>query len=180
MRSTKNFSSTYSRLRFISLQGRRAMPYLLGAVLSMVTQLPVSAQTTNVGRISWTIVDSSTAVIAGATVTITEEATAASRTVTTDSNGSYVVTNLPVGTYRVSVEQSGFGKEVKTGFRLDADGRITADFVLQPGTLTGTVEISTSAGESVNTVSGEISRVVDGQQVQDLALNGRNFIQLAS
>jgi hypothetical protein len=68
---------------------------------------------------------------------------------------------------------------VKSGYHLDADGRITADFMLKPGTVTQTVEVVAS-GETVNTVSGEISRVVDMNQVQDLALNGRNYIQLVS
>ena len=176
--SLKKYDGPSKKRKFI--ERRKYVPALVAVLLCIATQVNVSAQTTNVGRISGTVIDSSKAVIPGASITVIEEATGASRRVTTDSNGAYVVTNLPVGTYRVSVEQSGFGKEVKTGFRLDADGRITADFVLQPGTLTGTVEISTSAGETVNTVSGEISRVVDGQQVQDLALNGRNFIQLAS
>ena len=157
----------------------RNLVSVLGIMLWVAMQSTVVAQMTVVGRISGTVTDTSNAVIPGATVTVTEEATGVSRTVTADSNGFYVVTNLPVGTYRVSVEQQGFGREVKVGYRLDADARLTVDFTMQPGTVTGAVEVVTS-GESVNTVSGEITRVIDSEQVQDLALNGRNYIQLAS
>jgi hypothetical protein len=153
---------------------------MLGVILlCAATQIPALAQMTIVGRISGTVMDSGHAAIAGATVTVTNEATGISRKETTDNSGSYVVTNLPVGSYRVSAEHQGFGTEVKSGYQLDADGRITVDFALKPGTVTQTVEVVAS-GETVNTVSGEISRVVDMNQVQDLALNGRNYIQLVS
>lgn len=166
---------SFSHISFYQLLAK-----LLGVVLlCAATQIPATAQMTIVGRISGTVSDSSHAAISGATVTVTQEATGISRSVTTDTNGSYVVTNLAVGTYRVSAEQQGFGREVKSGYRLDADGRITVDFALKPGAVTQTVEVVAS-GETVNTVSGEIARVVDMNQVQDLALNGRNYIQLVS
>jgi hypothetical protein len=153
---------------------------ILGVVLlCAATQIPALAQMTIVGRISGTVVDTSNAAIAGATIAATDESTGISRTATTDNSGFYVLTNLPVGSYRVSAERQGFGKQAKSGYRLDADGRITVDFALKPGTVTQTVEVVAS-GETVNTVSGEISRVVDMNQVQDLALNGRNYIQLVS
>jgi hypothetical protein len=142
---------------------------------------PLLAQMTNVGRISGTVSDTSQGVIAAARITVTNEATGLSRTATTNDQGFYVVTNLPVGSYTVAAEQLGFGKEEKTGNVLYADGRITVDFTLKPGRVTTSVEVTASAvGEAVNTVSGEVSHVVDQQQVQDLALNGRNYIQLAS
>ncbi|HZR28209.1 MAG TPA: carboxypeptidase regulatory-like domain-containing protein [Terriglobales bacterium] len=145
----------------------------------LLTQIPATAQMTIVGRISGTVLDSANAAISGATVTVTQESTGLSRTVTTDASGFYVATNLPVGNYRVSAEHAGFGKEIKSGYRLDADGRVTVDFALKPGAVTQSIEV-TASGETVNTVSGEISRVVDTNQVQDLALNGRNYIQLVS
>ncbi|PYR59040.1 MAG: TonB-dependent receptor [Acidobacteria bacterium] len=92
----------------------------------------------------------------------------------------YVVTNLAVGTYAVAAELSGFRKAQKTGFELTADGRITADFVLGVGSLTETVMVTAVRGETVNRNSGEISRVIDGDQVRELALSGRNFLELAS
>jgi hypothetical protein len=132
------------------------------------------------GRISGTVADASGAAVPGATVRITNEATQLTRDVTTDPNGFYVATNLPVGAYRVTVEAQGFKKSAKTGYELVADGRLTVDFTLEPGEVTESVEVTGAAGETVNSTSGEVARVIDQSQVQDLALNGRNYMQLTS
>src|SRR5207249_7404532 len=54
------------------------------------------------------------------------------------------------------------------------------DITLEPGQVTETVQITSVAGETVNTTSGEVARVVDQRQVQNLALNGRNYMQLVT
>ena len=60
-----------------------------------------------------------------------------------------------------------------------ADGRVTADFSLQLGESTQTVEVTlAAAAETLNTVSGEVAHVVDQKQVDNLALNGRNYMEL--
>ena len=87
------------------------------------------------GRISGVVSDVSKAVIPGANVTVTNQDTGVTWKATTDSNGSYVIVNLPVGTYSVEVEAQGFRKAEKTGYDLVADGRITADFPMQVGSL---------------------------------------------
>ncbi len=69
---------------------------------------------------------------------------------------------------------------MKSDIALTADARLTVDMILAVGDVMETVQISTSVGETVNTTSGEVARVIDGQQVQNLALNGRNYIQLLS
>src|SRR5262249_11891501 len=165
--------------KWLALNWRSAQLCILGALLCAVMPISLMAQMTIVGRISGTVTDASQSALPGATVTITNEATGLSRTLTTDQNGSYVATNLPVGSYRVSAEQKGFGKESKAGYRLDADGRITVDFMLKPGGVTETVEVVAS-GETVNTTSGEISRVVDADQLHNLPLNVRNYGQLVT
>ena len=90
------------------------------------------------------------------------------------------MTNLVVGTYAVAVELAGFRKAEKSGLEVTADGRITADFVLAVGSRTETVMVTATFGETVNRTSGEIARVIDGDQVRELALSGRNFLELAS
>jgi hypothetical protein len=135
---------------------------------------------TNTGRISGTVTDSSGAAIPGATVKITNKATSQTRTATTDPNGLYLATNLPIGNYDVSIEQQGFKKVTRTDYNLVADGRLTVDFSLEAGAVTETVEIVASTGETVNSTSGEVGRTIDQSQVQELALNGRNYMQLTS
>ena len=135
---------------------------------------------TNFGRISGTVTDSSGAVVPDATVTIRNSTTNLERTAVTDAEGFYTVTNLPVGNYTVSVERNGFKKAVQNDNALTADTRLTINVMLEAGAVSETVEISTVSGETVNTTSGEVSRVVDKRQVQNLALNGRNYMQLVT
>jgi hypothetical protein len=150
-------------------------------ILALLTVTPCGLQAQSVvGRISGTVTDSTGAIIPGAQITITNEATKADRSLTTDSNGFYIATALPVGVYTISVEMSGFKKAARSGNNMVADGRLTADFKLEVGQINQTVEVTAATGEVVNTVSGEVQRVVDTQQVQDLALNARNYMQLTT
>jgi hypothetical protein len=87
---------------------------------------------------------------------------------------------LPVGTYTILVARDGFKRAQQTGVVLAADARLTQDMTLEVGQVTETVEVSSGVGETVNTTSGEIARVVDQRQVQNLALNGRNYMQLVT
>jgi hypothetical protein len=154
--------------------------FVLSALL-LTALLAVSALTqTIVGRISGTVTDATGATLPGAKVQITNEATGITRDTITDPNGFFVVTNLPVGHYRVTVEADGFKKATRTGYDLVADGRLTVDFKLETGAVTETIEVVASTGETVNSTSGEVARVIDQSQVQELALNGRNYMQLAS
>ncbi len=148
-------------------------------LLAICGSYSVSAQTV-FGRISGTVKDASGANVPNASVTVTNEATNLTRTATTDESGFYTVTNLPVGTYRLAVEQKGFKKALVGGSVLNADQRLTVDAVLEPGDISENVEITSAVGESVNTTSGEVARVVDRRQVQNLALNGRNYMQLVT
>jgi len=159
----------------ISITARAAA---LAAVVCLALA-PAAAAQTQTGRISGTVTDSSGAVMPGVSVTVANEATALSRTATTDGQGAYVFVDLPIGTYTVKTELAGFKSAVKTGYKLDADGRVTVDFKLELGSVTESVEV-TAQGETVNTVSGEVARVVDAEQVKNMALNGRNYMQLAT
>src|SRR5436309_3233800 len=102
----------------------------------------VGAQTI-FGRISGTVKDATGAVVPAATVTVTNTATNLTRTASTDEDGFYTVTNLPVGTYTVSAEQKGFKRAVQGGNALGADARLTVDLALEPGELSESVQVST-------------------------------------
>src|SRR5688572_3895049 len=148
-------------------------------LLTIVACQSVYGQTV-VGRISGTVQDSNGASVPNASVKVINNANNAERTVTTDENGFYTVTNLPVGTYTIEAEQKGYKKALISGQNVTADARVTVDIRLEPGEVSETVEIVATGVETVNTTSGEVSRVIDRQQVQNLALNGRNYIQLLS
>jgi hypothetical protein len=153
----------------------------IAAVLILMAFVSLSIQgQTNFGRISGTVKDSNGGALPNANVTITDPASNLVRTATTDSDGFYTATNLPVGTYSVAAERGGFKRASQSGIAVTADARLTVDITLEPGQVTETVQITSVAGETVNTTSGEVARVVDKRQVQNLALNGRNYMQLVT
>src|SRR5689334_14331076 len=153
------------------------LPLLL--LLILVTSQFAFSQTV-VGRISGTVQDANGAGVPNASVKVINTANNFERTATSDDGGFYTVTNLPAGTYTVEAEAKGYKKALVSGKSVTADARLTVDLKLEVGEVSETVEITSIAGETVNTTSGEVARVIDQQQVQNLALNGRNYIQLLS
>jgi len=160
------------------MRRRLTMVLSLMAIALLAVAPGVQAQATT-GRISGIVKDTSSAVLPGVSVTVTETRTGFTRTEATDAQGAFIFVSLPLGDYTVGAELQGFKKASKSGFVLGADGRLTADFSLEVGQFSETVQV-TIASETVNTVSGEVARIVDRAQVQDLALNGRNYLQLAN
>jgi hypothetical protein len=132
------------------------------------------------GQIAGTIRDSSGAILPGVSVTITNPETGFTRTEVTGPAGAYRVTNLPIGTYTVTAGLDGFRRSEKTGVEVGADARLTVDFALSVGGLTETIDVQAIRTDTVNRTSGEISRVIDSAQVQETALSGRNYLELAS
>jgi len=139
--------------------------------------IPAAAQTA-FGRISGTVLDSSGAAVPGAKVVLRDVDTQAARAVTTDANGFYVADDLAIGPYVVEVDQPGFKRASQSGLQLEADGRITADFKLQVGDTSQSVDVVATSTDSLNIVSGEVAHVIDKEQVDNLALNGRNYMEL--
>jgi hypothetical protein len=153
---------------------------ICGVLLLTFIALPSVRAQTVVGRISGTVQDANGASVPNATVKVTNNANNFERTGSTDENGFYTITNLPAGTYTIEAEQKGYKKALISGQNVTADARLTVDLKLEAGEISETVEIVAGGGETVNTTSGEVSRIIDRQQVQNLALNGRNYIQLLS
>ena len=146
-------------------------------VCAAICVSPSLAQT-SMGRISGTVTDSTNASISDAKVTVINVDTRATRIAASDGNGFYTVTNLAIGNYTVELSKQGFKTQAHTGITLSADARITVDFKLEVGNLQQTVEVTAVQTEQVNAVSGEVSRVIDSHQVENLTMNGRNYVQL--
>lgn len=148
---------------------------LCGAVLLMMAAR-VFAQGAS-GTVLGTVTDSSGAIVPGATVTITNTATnSIFRTVTT-SAGDYNAPALNPGPYRVAVEAAGFAKAVTNNVTLAVNQKIRVDIALKPGAVTETMEVTAQA-VALDTDSAALSQLVSQQQVENLPLNGRNFMQL--
>ena len=164
-----------------SLFVRSTLIFFCGMLLLTAGSIADVKSQTIFGRISGTVRDKAGAVIPNSSITVTNTATNLVRTTTADEGGFYTVTNLPVGTYTVLAELKGFKKALQGDNSLTADARLTVDMTLEAGEISETVQVTgVSEGETVNTTSGELARVVDKRQVQNLALNGRNYMQLVT
>ena len=132
-----------------------------------------------IGSFSGAVVDPSGSVIMGAKVTATLQATGASREAKTDDAGHYLIPLLPVGIYTLRVEFQGFRAAEMQNLRLQVDEARELNFTLSPSTVSSQVEVSANA-VAVETTNPSLGQVITGEQVTQLPLNGRDFVQLAS
>src|SRR5690348_16571641 len=131
------------------------------------------------GSFFGTVADTTGSVIAGAKVTVTAQETGVSRDATTDQTGHYLIPLLPVATYTVKVSMANFQTVTQTNLRLQVDERRELDFTLPPASVTQTVEVSATP-VAVQTADPTLGQVITSQQVAQLPLNGRDFVQLAT
>ncbi|MGC1485862.1 MAG: carboxypeptidase regulatory-like domain-containing protein [Candidatus Acidiferrum sp.] len=131
------------------------------------------------GSFSGTVLDQSGSAITGATVTATSQGTGVSREAKTDDAGHYLIPLLPVSIYTLRVEFQGFQTVENKDLRLQVDEARELDFKLSPSTVSSTVEVNASA-VAVETANPSLGQVITAQEVQQLPLNGRDFVQLAS
>jgi hypothetical protein len=150
--------------------------WLLLAGSLVVLAVPAVAQKIT-ASIRGTVTDPSSAVVAGAKVTMTNEDTGLTRSVTTNSAGIYSFTELPVGSYKIAVEAPGFTSAVRSKVGVGAADVREVDVQLSTGPITETVNVEV-ASVAVKTVGAEIAGVISGEAVRELPLNGRNFMQL--
>jgi hypothetical protein len=124
-----------------------------------------------------TVTDSSGASVAGATVTLKNSGTNATQTFVTGNGGNYGFTNIIPGTYSVSVSRTGF--ESFTGGHVDVQiGGVTrVDVALKVGNVAETVTVTTAAAQ-IQTDSASLSGVIEGRQILESPLNGRNVDNL--
>jgi hypothetical protein len=153
-------------------------PRLSLAAILILLAVPALAQRTS-ATVRGTVTDSSASVIPGATVTLQNESTGFTRDAVTNEAGFYSFAELPIGTYTLSVELSGFKTATRTNIVLNVADDRAVDIVMEPGAVTETITVQ-AAAQSVRTIGGDVSGVVTGAQVRELPLNGRNFLQLAT
>lgn len=131
------------------------------------------------GSFSGTVSDKTGSVIVGATVRISSQGTGAVREAKTDDTGHYLVPVVPIGTYTIRVESQGFQPVEQRDVRLQVDEHRDVDFTMSPASVTSTVEVSATE-VAVETSNPTLGQVITSQQVADLPLNGRDFVQLAT
>jgi hypothetical protein len=155
----------------------RFLGALFGA-LTLVVGLSAPLRAQNVkGSVRGAVTDEQGQAIVGAEVEITEPSTGYSRNFTTGGDGEYNFPDLPLGMFTIRATHPGFKTTEETGVRVNAADSLVFNVRLRVGAVSEQVTVEASAIQ-VDTTNGELSGLINGQQVTQLPLNGRNFMQL--
>ena len=137
------------------------------------------AQIANNTSLVGTILDSSGAALAGVKVEAVEEGTKLSYSATTNASGYYAITFIKAGTYDITVRQTGFKTETKTGIPLPNDQAVRTDFALAVGATTDTVSVSAST-PPLSTDDATLGETFSTKMVESLPINGHNALEIAA
>lgn len=136
----------------------------------------VNAQT-SYGSVAGTVKDSAGALISGAQVRLANKGTSAEQKAVTSSAGTYTFINLNPGSYSITVSQQGFKASTNNQVDIQIGGITRADFTLEVGELTQSVTV-TAGTAGLQTDNASLGGVIEGRQVQEAPLNGRNVNNL--
>jgi len=155
--------------------------WMIGALFVVVALILLTASGARAQKttadVRGTVTDEQGAAIAGAEVTITSVETAFSRTATSGSDGVFNFPDLPVGVYKMRSTHAGFKSSEETGITLHANDSLVINVGLRIGAISESVTVEASP-IAVETTSGELSGLIQSSQVDELPLNGRNFMEL--
>jgi hypothetical protein len=167
-------------MRLIRYCGRIiALATMMAIVIAspLVVQFGHAQASTAAGSIQGTVTDPKGAVVAGATVSITNTATNAIKTLKTDTSGLYSAASLSPGIYKVEISSPGFSK-VSTRLTVQIGVTSNGDIKLKLGNDAEVIEVSANALQ-VNTVQSTVQGVLTEKQIDELPISGRNFLDLA-
>lgn len=168
-------------MKFITCRATATAKKVRGGWLFVLLLLavipPMGAQVAG-GTISGTITDSTGAVISSAKVKITHRTTGVSRVLTTSSTGSYSAPNLSSGQYDVEVSASGFEEVKAENIKVDVGSSELIDLKLPVGESSAVVDV-TATLPTIDLGSATLSVAVNGNEVRELPLNGRDWTSLA-
>ncbi len=143
------------------------------AALFAVLGVPSLFAQTGRANISGVVTDSQGAVVAGATVSATNNATGVVVPTTTNGAGAYSIIQLIPGVYTIKVEKEGFSAQEQENYTLVAEQNAGINFTLQPGKVSEKVTVQAGA-ELVHTETAELGQTINEQSINELPLNGRN------
>ena len=155
----------------------RVLPILI-AVLACVLATPLAFAQTGAGSMAGRVVDATGAALPGVTVTATNTATGFNRSTTTGPEGRYTFPSLPIGTYNVTAELSGFSTVVTKGVDVQVATERTVNITLKQ--TTASEQITVTAQAPLISETPAVGTVVDQKEIQNLPLNGRQFANLGT
>ena len=150
----------------------------LTVLVALCSPVPSIGQAT-LAELRGTVIDESGAVLPGATITAVHTETGTTRSAVTTTTGAYLMPALPLGTYTITVELSGFAKVVREGYPLSVGQSAVVAFTMKLATLSETLTVT---GESplVQTKQSDLGGRVQTAQIEALPLSGRNWLELVS
>ncbi|MGA7441923.1 MAG: carboxypeptidase regulatory-like domain-containing protein [Candidatus Sulfotelmatobacter sp.] len=166
-------SSQFANSLVVAARARSRCLAVLGVFLLGLSFPALGQEATILG----TVTDPSGSVMQNVKIRITHVETGEVRSIVTNETGQYVAADLPIGHYNVSAQTSGFKLAEHKQVVLNVADRARVDFQMQLGSTTETVTVEANAVR-VQTDTGEVSGVVTGQQISQLATNGRNVFAL--
>lgn len=149
----------------------------ISLVFVFLAAVSLSAQTFR-GTILGTVTDPTGAVVAGAKVTVKNTGTGLERSTQTSGDGSYSLNELPIGTYTVTVTQTGFETFVATGVVVDVSAERRVNAAMKPGQTVTRVEVAGDLLPQVETTSTEIGGTLTSDAIESLPVNGRDYQKL--
>jgi hypothetical protein len=153
--------------------------FLFLGVLAMLFFAAPGLRAQDNATINGTVVDTTGAVVPNAAITITNDATGQKRETVSNSTGAYRFANVGIGKYTLVATAKGFQKYTKTDIVVNVAQTVEADVSLTVGSEAETVTVAADALQ-VQSETSEVSTLISGQQVEELATNGRNVTSLAA
>jgi hypothetical protein len=144
----------------------------------LLLAFPAGAQIT--ATLSGHVTDQTDAAVPGATVSVESAQLSIKRTATSGQNGFFSLTALPVGTYKVTVSAPGFQPYTLDNVKLDVGGTLEIAAQLKVGDVKESVTVTAETYQLVNQEHAQVESLISGEQVRELALNGRNWVQLVN
>jgi Carboxypeptidase regulatory-like domain len=174
----KSLSPTYAGSFGLVVKGRNVrrlatVCFMACFFLALFATSAFAQEATIVG----TVTDPTGAAVPNAAIVITNNDTGVTRNLPTNGDGQYVAPDLSIGHYTVHASASGFKAAETKGITLDVGDRTRVDFKLEVGSAQEQVTVEANA-VAVQTDSGEVSNVITGQQITQLATNGRSLYEL--
>lgn len=151
---------------------------LLAAVVLVFSAIAHGQQISS--SISGIVTDENKSLVPNAAVTIESPQLALRRTTTTNDEGYFIVTNLPVGLYRVTVQSSGFSDSIQENVKVDVGITLSLNITMSVKQIAQQVDVRDEIYQTVNKDNANVETLISGTQVTEISLNGRNWAQLVN
>lgn len=158
---------------------KKLLAIFFSCLYLILSTTAVFAQATATAELRGRVTDPNGAVVAGATITATDNSKGTTRSVTADSDGNYVILSLPPSTYTVKVEAAGFATKTINNVQLEVGQQSALDVDLTVGDVGAVVDVAAGEELLVDTERTQQSTIISAKQLNNLPINRRNFLDFA-